>query len=102
MERIVQSYHGILKTFEAMQQAGKLTLGEANAVYTQVVQLKEAIESVPPGGLQAPSVAVAAPAKDNTAEVEDLKVELIARNIALDTAQRNLKAAQDKLKKYEA
>ena len=44
MEAIVQAYNNLLKVLEDIQKMGKLTLGEASAIFSSVLGMKNAID----------------------------------------------------------
>lgn len=94
-----QRYTDLQNVLEAVQAAGKLSLSEAGNLCVRLGQLKCAIEELNTSSTQA-TKSTGPP--QNTQEIEDIKVQLVSRNIALDTAQRKLKVANEKLAKLQA
>lgn len=84
MEKLIECYHQLLTALEACQKSGKFTLGEATAVFSNIINLKTAIES-----LSSNSSSIGS-STTHSQELEDTKVELMTKNISLDHLQRNL------------
>ncbi len=102
MEKLGERYTNLQTALEAVQAAGKFNLSEAGGIAMRLGQLKSAIEEMNTVPAQPASSTSPPQNNQNIQEIEDIKVKLVSKNIALDTAQRKLKIANDKLAKLEA
>lgn len=100
MEKLVERYTNLQTALESVQAAGKFNLSEAGGLCMRLGQLKAAIEEI--NTLPAQPAISTPQNNQNSQEIEDIKVKLVSKNIALDTAQRKLKIANEKLAKLEA
>lgn len=95
MERVVEAYHHLLKSIEALQAAGKFTLPEASGLFQSLVAIKGGIEEAHKTTNQAGAGMV------SNDELDSVKIELMAKNIELDNLKRSYGAIVEKLEKLE-
>ena len=90
MEKLVENYHQLLSALETCQKSGNFTLGEATAVFSHVINLKNSIESLK--GSDAGGAAAG-----TSKELNDVKLELMTTKITCDNLQRELEEANESI-----
>ncbi len=97
MEAIVQAYNNLLKVLEDIQKMGKLTLGEASAIFSSVLGMKNAIdEGIKDPGQRAKG---SGPGEDSSNRLKEAQVQLMTRNIELQNLKERFAETLEQLNK---
>lgn len=99
MEAIVQAYNNLLKVLEDIQKMGKLTLGEASAIFSSVLSMKNAIdEGIKDPGQRAKG---SSPNEDSSSRLKETQVQLMTRNIELQNLKERFAETLEQLNKLK-
>ncbi|CAL8461341.1 g872 [Coccomyxa elongata] len=100
MEAIVQAYNNLLKVLEDIQKMGKLTLGEASAIFSSVLSMKNAIdEGIKDPGQRAKGST--SPNEDSSSRLKETQVQLMTRNIELQNLKERFAETLEQLNKLK-
>ena len=94
MEAIVQAYNNLLKMLEDIQKMGKLTLGEASAIFSSVLTMKNAIDE----GIKDPGQrAKGSSPNEDSSRLKELQVTVMTKNIELQNLKERFAETLEKL-----
>jgi hypothetical protein len=97
MEAIVQAYNNLLKVLEDIQKMGKLTLGEASAIFSSVLTMKNAIDE----GIKDPGQrsAKGSSPSESSDKLKQAQVQLMTKNIELQNLKERFAETLEQLNK---
>lgn len=90
MEKLVENYHQLLSALETCQKSGNFTLGEATAVFSHVINLKNSIEALKGSD-------TGGDAAGTSKELNEVKLDLMTTKITCDNLQRELEEANESI-----